>query len=144
MSKVEIGKTVCVHYVGTFDDGTEFDSSRAREEPMVCEVGGGSLIKGFDNALVGMKVGETKNISLGPDQAYGDVISEAFQSIPKSSFPPNYEFKVGGTVQGQNEQGRPVRAKIESLEEESVKLDFNHPMAGKNLNFEIELLEIQE
>mgnify|MGYP003665415927 CR=1 FL=1 len=144
MSKVEIGQTVSVHYIGTLDDGTEFDSSRKNNEPLLCEVGGGKLIKGFDNALVGMTVGETKKVSLGPDQAYGNVISEAFQSIPKSSFPPDYKFKIGGTVQGQNEQGQAVRATIESLEEENVNLDFNHPMAGKNLNFEIELLEIQE
>ena len=143
MGKVEKGQTVSLHYIGTLDDGTEFDSSRSREEPMTCEVGAGQLISGFDNALVGMAIGETKKISLSPNEAYGNILEEAIQVIPKTSFPEDFQFNVGEFVQGQGESGNIVSAKIEALENDNVTLDFNHPMAGKNLNFEIELLKIQ-
>jgi FKBP-type peptidyl-prolyl cis-trans isomerase 2 len=143
MSKVEIGQTVSVHYVGTLDDGTEFDSSRKNNEPLLCEVGGGKLIKGFDSALIGMQVGDVKKVSVDSDNAYGDIIEEAFQTVSKSAFPEDFAFNVGETVRGNNENGQPVRAKIESLNESDVTLNFNHPMAGQNLNFEIELLEIK-
>jgi len=143
MSKVENGNTISVHYVGTLDDGTEFDSSRARDVPMTCQVGEGKLISGFNDALIGMEIGEKKNISIGPTDAYGSVIEEAIQTVQKTSFPDGFEFEVGNTVQGQGPDGKMVRAAIESLNEDEVVLNFNHPMAGKNLNFEIELLEIQ-
>ena len=143
MNKVKNGQTVSVHYVGTLDDGTEFDSSRNSNEPLLCEVGGGKLIKGFDSALVGMEVGQTKSISISPEEAYGDVIPEAYQTVSRSNFPSDFSFNVGETVQGQGADGNVVRAKIDAVNDESVVLDFNHPMAGKNLNFEIELLEIK-
>jgi FKBP-type peptidyl-prolyl cis-trans isomerase 2 len=143
MSKVENGNTISVHYVGTLDDGTEFDNSRARDVPMTCQVGEGKLISGFNDALIGMEIGEKKNISIGPTDAYGSVIEEAIQTVQKTSFPDGFEFEVGNTVQGQGPDGKMVRAAIESLNEDEVVLNFNHPMAGKNLNFEIELLEIQ-
>ena len=142
MSKVENGKNVSVHYVGKFDDGTEFDSSRTRGETLSFEVGSGQLITGFDNAVVGMTVGETKSIKLSPDEGYGPSNPEAVQDVSIDMFPENFEFVVGATVVGQNETGNQMVAKIESVTDESVKLDFNHPMAGKNLNFEIEVMEI--
>mgnify|MGYP003634353454 CR=1 FL=1 len=143
MSKVENGSTVSVHYVGTLDDGTEFDSSRERDTPMTCQVGEGKIISGFNNALLGMEIGETKSVSIDSKDAYGSVIEEAFQTVQKTSFPDGFEFEVGNTVQGQGPDGNMVRAAIESLDDDEVVLNFNHPMAGKNLNFEIELLEIQ-
>lgn len=143
MSKIEKGSTVSVHYVGTLDDGSEFDNSRVRGEPLTCEVGGGQLIAGFDNALVGMTSGETKKFSLDPKDAYGEVVTEAYQTVPKSRFPEGYAFNIGEAVQGQGSDGQFVRAQIESVNEDEVTLNFNHPMAGKNLNFEVEVLKVE-
>jgi len=142
MSKVKTGQTVSVHYVGTFDDGTAFDSSRDRGEAQSFEVGAGQLIAGFDSALTGMVVGETKTISLSPDDAYGESDPELFQDVPTSIFPQDFEIEVGATVHGQNGMGHPMTGVVSSLKEDVVTLDLNHPMAGKNLNFEIELLKI--
>jgi len=144
MSTVENGQKVSVHYVGTLDDGTEFDSSHSRGEPIMFEVGSGQLIAGFDSSIVGMAVGETKEITLGPTEAYGEANPELLQSFPQASFPPDFNFEVGEVVQGQNQAGQPVFAKIDSVGDEDVVLDLNHPMAGKTLNFAIELVSIVE
>jgi len=144
MSKVENGQTVKIHYTGKFDDDTEFDNSRSRGEALTFQVGSGQLITGFDNAVVGMAIGEVKNVSLTPLEAYGESREELVQTISQSVFPQDYEFQVDSTVQGQNELGQDVVARIDSVGEDSVVLDFNHPMAGKNLNFEIELLGVEQ
>lgn len=142
--KVENGQTVELHYVGTLEDGTEFDSSRSRNETISVQVGSGQLITGFDNALAGMKLGEVKNITLSPEEAYGDVNPEAYDVVPLNAFPENFEPIVGNMVQGTSPHGQPVVAKIDSIGDASVTLNFNHPLAGKTLNFEIELVNIQE
>ena len=141
---VKSGQTVSLHYVGKFDDGTEFDNSRDREETISVEVGSGEVIPGFDEALPGMKVGEVKSIQVAPDKAYGDVDTKAFQSVPNSSFPPDFQLQEGAMVQGESSTGKPLVAKINSIEQDSVVLDFNHPLAGKNLNFEIEVVSIDK
>ena len=142
MSVVENGNTVSVHYRGTLNDGTEFDSSHSRGETLSFEVGAGQMISGFDAALPGMAVGETKNITLTPDQAYGESNPELIGDIPKEAFPPGFVFEEGTMVQGQDESGRPLVGKINESQETTVTVDFNHPMAGKDLNFEIELVSI--
>ena len=139
---IENGQKVSVHYVGTLDDGTEFDNSRTRGDTISFEVGAGQLIVGFDSALPGMAIGEVKTVSVTPSEAYGDVNPEAVSTVPKTAFPPNMPLEVGGMVQGRAPTGQPVIARIEAVEEESVTLDMNHPLAGKNLNFEIELVSI--
>lgn len=143
-NKVENGDTVSVHYRGTLDDGTEFDSSHTRGEPMTFQVGSGQLISGFDDAVPGMTEGEVKNIALTPDQAYGPVVTEAVQVVEKTQFPPEFPFEVGQTVSGYGENGAPMAATIQELGDNTVTLDMNHPMAGKNLNFEIELVSIHQ
>jgi|TARA_R110002124_G_scaffold251929_2_gene417190 peptidylprolyl isomerase len=142
MSTVENGNTVSVHYRGTLNDGTEFDSSHSRDEALTFQVGTGQMIPGFDTALVGMNVGETKNVTLTPDQAYGDVNADAFADIPKTSFPDDFVYTEGAMIQGMGPNG-PVVGTITEVNETDVNVNFNHPMAGKDLNFEIELLEIQ-
>tara|TARA_R110000824_G_C14756965_1_gene629339 strand:+ start:87 stop:518 length:432 start_codon:yes stop_codon:yes gene_type:complete len=142
MLQVENGNTVSVHYRGTLNDGTEFDSSHSRGEPITFQVGSGQMIEGFDDALPGMAVGETKNITLAPGKAYGDADPEAIADVPKSAFPPEFDFKVDSMVQGQNEMGQPMLGTINEVKDEAVTIDFNHPMAGKDLNFEIELVSI--
>lgn len=140
------GKTVSVHYVGTLEDGTEFDSSRARGETLTFELGSGQLIEGFDTAVKNMTVGETKNIKLAPNEAYGEENPELFKEIPKEEFPDDFEFSVGSIVHGTGPADTPVQATIAEVRNESdggtVLLNFNHPMAGKTLNFEIELVDV--
>tara|TARA_R100000655_G_scaffold96964_1_gene139679 strand:- start:313 stop:744 length:432 start_codon:yes stop_codon:yes gene_type:complete len=142
MSTVENGNTVSVHYRGTFDDGTQFDSSYDRGEPITFTVGSGQMISGFDSSMPGMTVGETKSISLAPENAYGPRVDEAVQTVPLTAFAEDAQFVVGATIQGQSPDGQPFMAKIESCDDTNVVLDFNHPMAGKTLNFDIELINI--
>ena len=142
MSKVENGQNVSVHYVGTLDDGTEFDNSRGRGETLSFQVGSEGLISGFNEAVVGMTLGEKKNVSLEPTQAYGEVNPEAVQTTSKDVFPEDVELIEGATIVGQNQLGQEILARVEAINGDDVTLDFNHPLAGKNLNFEIELVSI--
>tara|TARA_B100000131_G_scaffold135860_1_gene132470 strand:+ start:518 stop:961 length:444 start_codon:yes stop_codon:yes gene_type:complete len=137
------GNTVTVHYTGTLNDGTTFDSSRERE-PLTFTIGAGQLISGFDAAVTGMAVGEVKDVVLSPAEAYGEPNPELTQTVPQTAFPEGFEFIIGGQVMGQSPGGMPVMATILELQEENVKLDMNHPMAGKTLNFNIELVSIEE
>ena len=143
MKTVENGSSVELHYKGTFPDGEVFDCSRDRGETMNILVGQGRLIKGFESALLGMTEGQTKTINLTADEAYGPIIEEAIVSVPKEAFPENFAFEEGVTVQGSNKNGSPVMAKIVEFDGKIVKLDHNHPLAGKDINFEIELVKIE-
>jgi len=142
-NKIEDGSKVKVHYKGTFDDGTEFDNSKNRGEPIAFEVGSGQLITGFDIAVRDMTVGESKNVSITPENGYGERNLEAIRTMPMSSFPEGFNPENGVAVYGKDDLGKEVMAMIESFDSDSVTLDFNHPMAGKNLNFEIELVEVE-
>jgi len=144
MKTVENGNAVKLHYKGTFPNGEVFDDSRERGEMMELLVGAGRLLKGFENALIGMKEGDVKTINLTADEAYGQPVEAAVLTVPKGSFPPEFEFKVGGRVQGAGPMGQPVLAEIVSFTDEEVTLDHNHPLAGKDINFEIELVEIDK
>jgi len=136
------GNTVNVHYVGTLDDGTEFDSSRTRGNTLAFTVGGSQVIAGFGNAVLGMEVGETRNVTILPEDAYGMASKEAVATMPRTVFPEGFELVKGASVQGTNGLGQPVIAKILEYSETEVTLDMNHPLAGKTLNFEIELVSI--
>ena len=142
MVKVENGNTVSVHYSGTLDDGTEFDNSRNRGEPITFTVGSGEMIPGFESALPGMEPGEKKTFTISPDNAYGQRNEEAVQTVSASSFPPDFEIVDDATIQGTKPDGQIFLAKVISHTESDVILDFNHPLAGKDLNFSIELMNI--
>ena len=144
MSKVTNGNTVSVHYKGTLNDGSQFDSSYDRGEPITFEVGAGQMIPGFEKNIMGMSVGEEKEFKLTPDDAYGDHNPEAIQEVSKEIFPNNFSFQIGQIIQGEQEDGNPLVAKIVSEQNETVTLDFNHPMAGQNLTFNIEVVDINE
>lgn len=144
MSTVQSGNTISVHYRGTLSDGEEFDSSYDRGETLTFQVGGGQMIKGFDEGVVGMKVGEKKTVVIHPEQAYGFRNEEAIQEVAKTQFPNDFSFEPGTPVQGVNPDGGHVTAKILSEQDETVTLDFNHPLASKTLNFEIELVGIKD
>ena len=144
MSKVENGNNVKVHYKGTLTDGEQFDSSYDRGETLPFTVGAGQMIKGFDAAVVGMEVGEKKTVSIPSAEAYGERREDAVQDVPKTVFPPDFEFRINETVQGADQNGQPLIAKILEENDETVKLDLNHPLSGKDLTFEIELVEITQ
>jgi FKBP-type peptidyl-prolyl cis-trans isomerase SlpA len=139
MSKIENGNTVKVHYTGTFENGEVFDSSVERNEPISFTVGSKQVIPGFENALMGMAIGESKKVTLVPEQAYGNVINEMIQEVDKTLVPPT--VKVGEVLTSQTEQG-PFNVVVREVNENTVLLDGNHPMAGKTLVFELEVVEI--
>ena len=148
MNKVKVGDKVKVHYSGHLGDGTEFDNSRTKKEgvsgPIGFTIGDGKLLKGFNDAVVGLEVGEKVKITLKEGEAYGKYTPEAILKVKKTDFPPDMEFILNTFVQGSNPDGNPVQAKITKIDEESVNLDMNHPLAGEELNFEIELVEVEE
>ena len=119
--KVTTGQNVSVHYKGTLSDGTEFDNSRTRGEPMSFQVGSGQLLAGFNDAVVGMAIGETKTVTLESKEAYGEPRPDAIQQIPRTAFAPDFEFEVGGTVQGNGPAG-PFIAKIQAVQDEFLIL----------------------
>jgi len=141
--KVEKGNNVKVHYTGTFEDGQEFDSSRGRNETLNFTVGTGQMIAGFDNAVLGMEVGEVKDVTLNPSEAYGERSENAVMPVSRQNFPEDFVVEVGAMVQGSTAEGMPVQAMIVGEDEENIILDMNHPLAGKSLNFNIELVEIE-
>ena len=136
------GREVMVHYKGTFTDGTVFDSSYERGQAIGFTVGSGQMIQGFDSAVDGMRIGETKNVKIPSDEAYGPHHPEGIQEIDKSQFPDDFNFETGVMIEGQMGE-QPIRGVINFVKDSTVVVDFNHPMAGKDLNFEIELVEVK-
>ena len=140
--EVKKGDQIKVNYIGKLNDGTEFDNSYKRGEPLGFTAGTGMMIEGFDNAVMGMTVGDKKTVNIPNEQAYGPQNPDAFMPVPKTNFPPDFKAVVGEMVQGQTETGQPVTASIVEVTENDIVLDLNHPLAGEDLNFEIELVEI--
>ena len=141
MSAVAVGNKVKIHYTGTFDNGEVFDSSRDAE-PLEFEVGSGQVIPGFDSAVVGMKVGETKQVRLLEDEAYGSYNPEMVFDADMDQFEEGLLPEEGQQFQTQLEDETPLLLTVKSVAEGQVVLDANHPMAGKTLNFDLEVVEI--
>ncbi|WP_305043779.1 FKBP-type peptidyl-prolyl cis-trans isomerase [Geoalkalibacter sp.] len=140
MAPVKSGDNAKVHYTGTLDDGTVFDSSRERE-PLEFQVGAGQLIAGFDEAVVGMTLGETRTINIPAEKAYGPHREELVIDVDRRQFPQNINPEIGQQLQTEDNHGHPLIVTITAIDGDKVTLDANHPLAGKNLNFEIELVE---
>ncbi len=138
---IAAGNQVSVHYTGTFEDGEVFDSSQGRD-PLSFEVGAGQMIQGFDQAVLGMKQGENKKFTLAPEEAYGPRNEELLIDIPNANFPDDMKLEVGMMLQLTNEAGQPVPATVAAINEDTVQMDVNHPMAGKTLVFDIEIVEV--
>ena len=138
------GKQVKVHYVGTLDDGTKFDSSRDRGEPLAFTCMAGQMIKGFDAAVREMEVGQVVNVRLEPAEAYGERDERLVQTVPVAQMPGAEDLVAGQRVMLSNAMGQPFPATVAAKDDESVTFDMNHEMAGKALNFNIELLEVSE
>ncbi|NTU92652.1 MAG: peptidylprolyl isomerase [Chlorobiaceae bacterium] len=141
MAQAKTGDTVRVHYTGTFDDGTIFDTSVERE-PLEFTVGGGMVIVGFDAAVTGMEPGQKKTVNIPAEQAYGPRSEELVAEIGRDRLPPDLEIEIGQQLQVGLADGEQAVVLIVDASETTVTLDANHPMAGMDLNFELEMIEI--
>ena len=137
-----VGKTLKVHYTGTFNDGTKFDSSYDRNEPLEFVCGAGMMIPGFDQAVAGMEVGQIVDVHLMPEEAYGLPDPEAIFNVEIAELPGSEDLEVGQQVYLQNALGQPFPVTVVAKEAGIITFDANHEMAGKELNFKIELVEI--
>ena len=142
MQQAKKGDTVKVHYHGRLTDGTIFDSSAGRD-PLEFEVGAGMMIKGFDDGIVDMIVGEKKTISISPEDAYGLSDPDNIIEFPISNFPEDMKPAVGMQLNMRDNTGNTFPVVISEVKEEIVLLDANHPLAGKELIFDIELVDIK-
>ena len=142
MAPAANGDTVKIHYTGTLDDGYKFDSSYDHLEHLEFTFGRGEMIRGFEQAVVGMEPGETKIVRIASNQAYGRHNPEKVIQVSRSKMPEGLEQEIGMRVQGSMPDGQTVEFTIVSLTESEVTLDGNHSLAGKDLTFDIELLEI--
>lgn len=138
-----VGKTCKVHYKGTFNDGAQFDSSYDRGEPLEFVCGAGMMIKGFDAAVADMEVGQIVDVHLMPEEAYGMPDPNAVMTFEIAQLPGSEDLTVGQQVYLSNAMGQPFPVKVTAKDESTVTLDANHEMAGKELNFRIELVEVK-
>lgn len=141
MSVASKGNSVKVHYTGKLEDGTVFDSS-ANREPLQFTLGDGNMIKGFDSAVHGMSVGDEKSVTIPCGEAYGEKRDDMLLDIPLNQVPAHIKPEIGMELSLQNQAGQPVPVKVTHIDEEKITLDANHPLAGKDLIFDITLVEI--
>ncbi len=143
MRKITNGDTVKVHYTGKLEDGTIFDTSLTEgREPLTAKLGEGKLINGFETGLFEMSVGEKKTIEISPENAYGELNERLISEVPIDHVPEN--VKVGETLQAIAPNGTPINVRVTDVKETTVVVDANHPLAGKKLIFELEVLEVVE
>ena len=135
---IKQGNTVKVHYTGRLEDNTVFDSSDGRE-PIEFQVGNQQVIEGFESAVMGLAKGDKTTVTIPSDKAYGELRNELIQQVPKNQVPENVE--VGVQLQGVNPQGQPFVVTVTEVTESSVTIDANHPLAGKTLIFDIEVVD---
>lgn len=143
MTLAKTGDTVSIHYTGTLEDGTVFDSSVERE-PLQFELGSGQVIKGFDSGITGMSVGEKKSLVIPPEEAYGLVNPELVSELPRDQFPDNIKLEKDLVLQSKTPDGHIVTVVVTDLTDTSVTIDANPPLAGKTLNFDVELMKITQ
>lgn len=141
MTALKSGDTVAIHYTGTLLDGSIFDSSDGRE-PLEFEVGSGMIIPGLDNAMPGMEVGEKKIVKIACADAYGPLNPEMRQAVPREGIPADIPLEVGTQLQMQTPDGQAMPVMVVEVNEATVMLDANHPLAGKDLQFDIEVVSI--
>ncbi len=137
------GKKVKIHYTGTLDNGEKFDSSYDRNEPLAFVCMSGAVIKGFDDAVKDMEVGEKKSIHLEPAEAYGEVDKSLIQKVPIDNFANADQIPVGQDIIMRDPNGNTIPVHVVSIENGIITLDMNHPLAGQPLNFDLELVEVE-
>ncbi len=141
MAQAKQGDTVRVHYKGTLNDGSVFDSSQGRD-PLEFTVGAQQVIPGFETAVDGMNTGDTKTVTIPSDNAYGTYRDDLLMKVPADQFPPDMQPEVGMQLAIQQPGGQQVPVKVAKVEDDGVTLDANHPLAGQDLTFEITLEEV--
>jgi peptidylprolyl isomerase len=141
MAQAQQGDKVKVHYTGKFDDGTVFDSSEG-SQPLEFTIGEGQVIPGFEKAVVGMNPGDKKTEKIPADDAYGPYMQEMVLKVDRQQVPPDLNPQVGDQLAIQSPEGHPIPVIITDVDDSTVTLDANHPLAGQDLTFEIELVEI--
>jgi len=141
LATIKEGDTVKVHYTGKIADGTVFDSSKERE-PLEFTIGEGKLIPGFEKAVVGMSVGDSNTVTIPSDEAYGEKRDDMVVDVEKTQIPEDISPEVGQQLQIQQKDGGAIPVVITDVTDENVKLDANHPLAGQDLTFEIEVVEV--
>ncbi len=143
---IKKGDKIKVEYTGTLEDGSVFDSTAHGDHshPLEFEVGSGQIIKGFDDAVIGMKKGEEKEITLKPSEAYGEPRDDLIRDVPKDQLPKDPTPKEGMTLIMQAPNGMKFPMKIVGVTDTNVKVDLNHPLAGKTLKFKIKVVEISK
>ncbi len=142
MAQAKQGDTVAIHYTGTLTDGTVFDSSRTRD-PLVFTLGTGQVIPGFDQGVLGMQPGEDKTITIPADQAYGPRRDELVLEVDRDQMPPDLPLEVGQQYQMEQPDGQAVIVTVQDVSSDVVTFDANHPLAGQNLTFDLNLVSIQ-
>lgn len=142
MSKVKANDTVLVHYTGTLSNGEVFDSSR-EGEPLEFTMGQGQIIPGFEKGVMDMEVAEIKTVNIPSEEAYGEHQEDLLQEVPKDQLPEEIKPEVGMPLMSQMPDGQQIRLTIAEVKDESIVVDANHPLAGRDLTFEIELVEIK-
>ncbi len=141
MTQVKTGDTVRIHYTGTLETGETFDTSSGRD-PLEFVVGSGQIIPGLDKALPGMAIGESKTVAVPCAEAYGETNPEARQDVPRDSIPAEIPVDPGTQLQMQTQTGQVIPVTVAEVTDEVVVLDANHPLAGKDLTFQIELVDV--
>lgn len=141
MGEAKTGDTVRIHYTGTLSDGSTFDSSEGRD-PLEFKLGTGQVIPGFDKAVTGMTVGDEQTVEIPADDAYGAHDPNGLQGFPRDQVPADIPLDIGTRLQLAGPQGQPIMVTVAEVTETEVILDANHPLAGKDLTFKIELVEI--
>jgi len=141
MAQAKMNNKVKVHYSGTLSDGTVFDSSLERE-PLEFTIGKGMVIPGFENGIIGMNEGESRKVSITSDDAYGPFRDDLVGVIDKSRMPGDIDLEIGMVLQMRSPEGSTTNVTITDISEENVTIDLNHPLAGKDLVFEIKLVEV--
>jgi len=141
LSKAKDGDTVKVHYTGTLENGEVFDTSRERE-PLEFKLGEGQLIPGFEKAVIGMAEGDSTKVDIPSDEAYGEAREDLVIKVPKDQLPEDVEPQIGMQLQVNQPNGQPIPVRITEVGEAELTLDANHPLAGKDLSFDIELINV--
>ncbi|TCD13113.1 FKBP-type peptidyl-prolyl cis-trans isomerase [Oricola cellulosilytica] len=141
MSEAQHGDTVHIHYTGKLSDGTVFDTSEGRE-PLKFELGAGQVIPGLDKAMRGMEVGATKTVTIEVDEAYGPHHEEGVHVVERSSLPPEVETQPGTQLQASSPDGNVINLTVVAADDKTVTMDANHPLAGKDLTFDIKLVAV--
>jgi peptidylprolyl isomerase len=141
MKQAKTGDVVRVHYKGRLTDGTEFDSSEGRE-PLEFQVGGGQIIPGLERQVEGMEVGEKSTVTVPSDEAYGARDERQVQSVPRDALPEGLDLRIGARLTATTRDGQQIALTVIDLDDDQVTVDGNHPLAGQDLVFEVELVEI--